>query len=109
MRGKATYQAEATRVIDVRIDQLRGLTFGEVGALPEASGEDIILGGTRCSVTVFSQRDAYNLPGAILVTVQVARKGFLGIASYHTERGLVFSPGGTVRDATALELQDSGG
>ena len=105
----AAYQAEAARVINGRIAQLRALTFKQAGALPEASSDEALLGSTRCAVTVFRQLAPYNLHSAILVTVQVARRGFLGVASYHTERGLVFSQEGIVREATALELQNWGG
>ena len=96
-------------MIDQRIGELRALTFEEAAALPEASGEDTRLAGARCAVTVFRQRDPYELPNSILVTVQVARRGLLGIVSYHTERGLIFTPQGTIREASELELQNSGG
>jgi hypothetical protein len=41
--------------------------------------------------------------------VLIARHVLGGMASFHTERGLVFSPGGAPRDATDQELQNSGG
>jgi hypothetical protein len=103
------YETEARGAIDRRIAKLRTLTMAEAARLPEASGEGVVLGDVSCHLTVFAQHSPSQLPEAVLVTVQVARKGVLGIASYHVEQGLVFFPNGTVRDATDLELQDSGG
>ena len=110
MSATANYQSEANRIAGERIARLRALSYEQAASLPEASeSETLVLDGTPCSITVFAQREPYPLPGAILVTVQVARQGFLGIASYHTERGLVFAPNAAVREATDVELRDSGG
>ena len=96
-------------MIDQRINKLRELTYEEAAALPEAAGEEAQLAGVRCAITVFRQHDPCGPPNSIVVTVQAARRGFLGIASYHTERGLIFTPEGTVREASDRELQNSGG
>ena len=80
-------------MIEDRISRLRPLTYEQAAALP----------------TVFAQPMSALTPDSVLVTVQVARSGFLGIASYHTERGLVFVRGHAARDATDLELQENGG
>ena len=110
MRKVTAYQIEANALIDELIAELRKLTFADAMSLPEVSGErELTLGGIQSSVTVFAQRDVDNLPGAVLVTVLVARKRLFGAVRFHTDRGLVFSPDGTVRDATDRELLDSGG
>ena len=108
--GDTAYDIAARNILGERIGQLRTLSPIDAASLPEASqSEALVLGGKRCSVTVFKQSNSDAVPGAVLVTVLVARSGLLGIASYHTARGLVFFPDGGVRDATELELQNSGG
>jgi hypothetical protein len=109
MDALAQHRAEADRLIGERIAQLRSLTFEQAQALPEGSSEDTVLGGIPCSVTVFAQHAPWKLTNAVLVTVQVARRKLLGMVEYHIERGLVFSPREGVREATALELQNTGG
>ena len=51
------------------------------------------------------------MPQTILVVDDeaVARAGLGGIVSYQMERGLVFSPSAAPREATQVELQNSGG
>jgi hypothetical protein len=100
------YEQEAQSLIDARIGRLRGLKFAEVAALPEAAGEETVVAGRKCALTVFVQKV---FSDQLLVTVQVARRGLLGLASFHTERGLIFSREGGVREATSEELQNSGG
>ena len=102
-----SYEIEAGQLIEARMAELRALTFEQAQALPEASGDEQRLGGIPCSVTVFAQPNPYSLPNAVLVTVQVARKGFLG--SRHIERGLVFVSGQAAREASRDELQNAGG
>ena len=110
MAVRARYQSEANRIVAERIAHLRSLTHEQAASLPELSDcEDLVLDGNNCAVMVVAQRDTYLLPGAVLVTVTVVRRGFLGIASYHTERGLVFAPNVAVREATELELRAAGG
>ena len=106
------YRLEAERVITSRLAQLRRLTYQEVAALPQPSaGEEFVFGGTPCKLWMYVQPSASPpLPeDTILVTVQIERERFFGMVSYHTERGLVFSPNAPVRDATEIELRDSGG
>lgn len=103
------HELEADVVIQSRIARLRTLTFAEAAALPEADGEETIIGDQACALTVFMQNGPHALPNQILVTVQVARRGLFGMWSSHIERGLVFSADGRIREATDKELQNSGG
>lgn len=100
------YQMVADGLIAGRIAELRGLTFDQARALPEAAGDDMLIAGHKCAVTTFRQRITST---EVLVTVQVARRTALGLATVHTERGLVFSPDGSVRDASREELLATGG
>jgi len=103
------YQAETARILTERIESLRKMTFSEASLLPAARGEDAVVAGQKATITVFRQDSPYQLSGKILVTVLVARERWFGIAAHHTERGLVFSPDESVREAAQLELQNSGG
>jgi hypothetical protein len=105
----ATYQAQADREIELRISKLRLLSYREVAELPIEAGEEALLAGAKSSITVFTLRGPYTQSNSLLVAVQVARRGVLGVASYYTERGLIFSPDAPVREATELELQNTGG
>lgn len=107
--NEEAYQLEADALIRSRIAQLRTLTFAKAAALPETAAEERVILKRRCALTVFVQHSPYLLSDQTLVTVQVARLGVLGVSSYHIERGLVFSPDGSIRDATEEELQNSGG
>jgi hypothetical protein len=102
------YQLEVDALIRSRIAQLRTLTFAQAAALPETVGEERIILNRKCTLTVFVQLSPYLLSEQTLATVQGARLGVLGV-SYHVEGGLVFSPDGSIRDATEEELQNSGG
>ena len=96
--------AEMQALIEARIAGLRARSFGEIERLPEALSENIKVGGKAVCLTTFVQR----LPaGELLATVQVGRS-VLGV-DWHAERGLVFSVSGNVREATASELQNTGG
>jgi hypothetical protein len=83
--------------------------FNGDGLVDDAWMEDQLVAGEKASVTVFRQDSPYQLDGRVLVTVLVARSRWFGMTSYHIERGLVFSPGEQVREATETELQNSGG
>jgi hypothetical protein len=96
----------ADGLIASRIAELRGLTFDQARALPEAAGDDTLIAGRKCAVTTFRQQMA---SAEVLVAVQVARRTALGLASVHTERGLIFSRDGSVRDASREELLATGG
>jgi hypothetical protein len=97
---------EGQELIQSRLAELRSLSYSDVQGLPEARGHDVIIEGRKCSLTTFVQI----LPsGELLATVQVAEPRLLGMVSMHMERGLVFGAQGGVRDATAEELQNSGG
>jgi len=103
------FKEEAEKIIDSRIEELRDKTFEEASALPEAISEDCLVAEEKATVTVFRQNSPYQLEGKVLITIQVAKPVLLGLASSNTERGLLFSPNGEVREATANELQNSGG
>jgi hypothetical protein len=60
----------------------------------------------RCALTTFAQRVRQD---QVLVTVPVAGSSFLGLVSYDAERSLVLARDGSIRDATAEELRESGG
>ena len=107
--NEEAYKLEVDSLIRSRIEELRTLTFANATVLPETVGEERIILSRKCALTVFVQHSPHFLPEQILVTVQVARFGVLGLSSYHVERGLVFSPDGSIRDATEEDLQNSGG
>jgi hypothetical protein len=107
MKVRRDFASDAQELLDAEIDKLSSLTYKGAGTF-EASGRNVVLGGKRCQFTVFRQNEPYGLPGAILLTVQVARP-LLWFFSRHTERGLVFRPDGSVREASADELLYSGG
>jgi hypothetical protein len=111
MAVNENYQLDAQRVVQSRLSQFRRLTYQEAATLQPPQGESLILSDIACKLWVYVQRDAHPpLPkDAVLVTVQVARERVWGMVSYHTEGGLVFMPHGEVREATDIELRDSGG
>jgi len=100
------YEMEAETLIGGRIAALRSLTFDRASELPEAGGEEVLVGGRKCELTTFRQRFR---PDDILVTIQLARRSLLGLGSVHKEQGLVFKRDGSVRDASREELVASGG
>jgi hypothetical protein len=99
------YASEASRLIEGRLAPIRRLTFEEAALLPETDGSDTVVAGIKASITTFRSQ----LEEAVLVVVLVARPRWFGVASYHIERGLLFSSDGKVREATERELQNSGG
>lgn len=102
--NRARYETEVERLIQDRIASLRGLTFDQAGALLEAVDEEVLVEGRKCALTTFRQQLRAD---EILVTVQLARRTPLG--SFHTEKGLVLSRDGSIRDASREELLASGG
>ena len=76
--------------------------------MPEVEPRDIVIANREAQLAIFRQSDV-PLEGHVLVTVQVARHGLRGVVSFKLERGLVFSPHGSVRDATDHELLGSAG
>ena len=107
--SRKDFISEATRVLADRIGDLEQLTFDQAALLPETDGVYRTLGGYRAGITTFRQSGLPQLKGMVLVTVLVSRPTLLGISAHHIERGLVFSPNNPVREATARELQNSGG
>ena len=88
----AEFNAAALRVVRERVERLRMLAYADALRIPEASGEDVVVAGREVQLTTFRQAGIASLPGQALVTVQLARFGLGGIASYHVEQGLVFPP-----------------
>ena len=78
-------------------------------ALPQVQREDLLVAGARASFTLSRHINAPHLEGCVLVVALVARPRWFGMAAHHTERGIVFSPNAAPREATAVELQNSGG
>ena len=103
------FEFEATRLVEAEVVRLRGLSHAEATSLPEVKALDVVIAGKSASLTAFRYIDAGTQPGHTLVVVLAARPQFFGIASRHLERGLVFAPFEVVRDATATELENSGG
>jgi hypothetical protein len=109
MKLAEQFRAEALQAIDDRVARLRGAhTFESVNALPEAQFEDVVIAGREVQLTVFRQSNVPMLDGRVLVTVQIARHGLGGVKSFRVEKGLVFSAGEAVREATTRELEYSG-
>ncbi len=107
------FEVEAYRLVESEVSRLRRLSHGEAKSLPEVSDSDVVIAQKAASLTVFRYAGddvPDDLPADhVLVVVLAARPQFFGMASRHFERGLVFSPVGVVRDATATELENSGG
>ena len=104
--ANAARDHEAQELIQSRVAELQRLSYRDVQSLPEARGHEVVIRGRKCSLTTFVQK----LPsGELLATIQLAEPRSLGMASMHMERGLVFGARGGVREATAEELQNSGG
>jgi hypothetical protein len=103
------FETEARNIVDERLAELRILSFGDVLDLPGALAEDIVIAGKEVQLTTFRQKDLPNLPGAVLVTAQLARAGLGGLISYHYERALVYFADGEIREATQDELLATGG
>jgi hypothetical protein len=101
------YIGAATEQIEEKLRVLRHLTYEEVAELPETDGAEVTIADQRASLTVF-RYSADASDGKILVVVQAAKPTVIGVATRHIERGLFFSPDGSVRDATELELRDAG-
>jgi hypothetical protein len=93
---------EVSALLEERIAHLRRLTHEQALALPETASEK----AGAIALTTFRQALG---PELCLVTVQAARRRFLGLVSFHTERGVVFALGVEPREATNAELQNSGG
>jgi len=97
---------EVQQIIEARISQLQSSSFNEIAALPISKGEDVLIEGRKCTLTTYVQKLSSR---ELLATVQIAAPMLLGLGSAHTERGLIFSVGGLVREATSEELQNTGG
>jgi hypothetical protein len=106
----ATFKEEALAAVRSEVDRLKAeLTYAQALALPEAAGKDIVVAGKEVQLTIFRQTEPPFLKGEVLVTVQLARFGLGGSVSHQTERGIVFSPIEPPREATPVELENTGG
>jgi hydroxymethylglutaryl-CoA reductase len=99
-------EPEVQQMIEAVISQLQRNSFNDIAALPEAKGQDVLIDGKKGALTTYVQRLS---SGELLVTVQIASPILLGFGSVHTERGLIFSANGFLREATSEELQNTGG
>ncbi len=103
----ALFQDAAEFLVASHIRRLREtLAFEDAASLPAVSPDDVVVAGKEVLLAIYRQSDR-PLPGQILVTVQIARHALGGVLSFHTEKGLVFSPHESPRDATARELAES--
>ena len=79
------------------------LSYDEAIALPESNE---VFSSKGCRVTIFKQA----LPNqSVLVTVQEAKAGLLGLSSKHEEKGIIFSKNEPPRNANQQELINTGG
>ncbi|MET0291781.1 MAG: hypothetical protein ABW136_05395 [Steroidobacteraceae bacterium] len=105
LNANAAFDEKAKAVVRTYVERLRQeLTFEKAKAMPEAEGEDVVVELKEVQLTVFRQAKLPFLGDRILVTVQLARHGMGGVVLYKHEQGLMFSPGGSISDATAEEL-----
>ena len=102
------FDAAASAAATARLDELRGMSFGDASALPWASIEDIVVVDKEVQLTVFQQNGLPDAPDAILVTIQLLRAGLGGTVNFKLERGLVFTADGNIREASEDELQATG-
>ncbi len=108
-RELAKFDEEAARLVDVAIGELRGLSFLKAQSLPGVTESDLNIGGREGTITTFRYIDAIAVEGKVLVVVLAATPTWMGMASHHVERGLVFSEHFPAREATQVELENSGG
>ncbi len=102
--NKEVFEQEAEALINNKLTALKAISFDDAMKLPRAVPEDIVVAGKEVQLTVFKQSDIEDLPGALLVTLQVVRAGLGGILNYQLERGLIYFPSGEKREATENEL-----
>jgi hypothetical protein len=102
-----SFELEAARdaILGAKVADISGIPFTEVSKMPESTSQILEIAGARCTLSVFCQR----LGNHFLVTVQIAQSVCFGLVSRHWERGVVFSANYSPREATPLELQNSGG
>lgn len=106
MSRESEFEQGVRELVDERIAQLRRSPFRVISALPEVEGEEQLVAGRKCKLTVYRQ----GLENTeILVMVQLTCPTLAGLATLHNERGLVFSATGNVREATSDELLKNGG
>jgi len=100
------FEAEVQRCISEKIAEHATLSYTQAIALPECVSNAAVIAREACTLSVFMQ--SLQLNRCILV-VQLSIPGMRGLASRHWERGLIFSSEGRTREATELELRNTGG
>ena len=107
MRAQTAWERDASDLLESRIVQLRGLAFEDVRQLPSVSDvQAVVLGEGKGILNVFVQPFGED---QMLVVAQCSRSAVGGMIGFHQERGLVFDKHGAVREATSVELENSGG
>ena len=89
-RPTPEYIAEATALLEAKVQGLRRLTYAQACELPEAQGADALIADTKASITTHRHTDAYQLAGKTLIVVLAAKPSLFGMTAFHIERGLVF-------------------
>ena len=105
MTGTRGISVVAKNILDAKVEQLRHLSYDAVCQLPAASGDEVAMAGHTYAVTIYRHDIAAT---ECLLVVQVAAPTLLGLGGRHWERGVVFRPGGGVREASERELEESG-
>ncbi len=108
-RPTRAYYEAAVRLAEERLTPLRSLSYERALALPEVQSEDVLVAGQKVSFTLSRDVSSRQLEGCVMVVALVALPRWFGRGTHRTERGIVFSPNAQPREATALELQKSGG
>src|SRR5690349_19503045 len=70
------------QLLEDRIAQFRQLTFSQVAALPATRDEETLVGGSRCTVTVYVQPQLAN---QLLLVVQLMRRSIFGVGGRYIE------------------------
>ena len=73
------------QLLEDRIAQFRQLTFSQVAALPATRDEETLVGGSRCTVTVYVQPQLAN---QLLLVVRLFAEAFSVWARYIESAGL---------------------
>jgi len=104
---RAFYEA-AVRLAEERLTPFRSLSYEKALALPQAQSEELSVAGQKVSFTLSRHVGSGQLDGCVIVVALVALPRWFRLGAHRTERGIVFSPNTPQREATALELQNSG-
>ena len=105
----AEYRLEVERILATQLGRLRQMTYSAIQALPQSSAQDVEILGGNATLMVSRQDNPDPLQTGVMVVVTVARATLVGFASYHWEKGLVFSASSEPREATDAEIRNNGG